>query len=176
MLTKRGIYDVFSDDLAKPLELEDFQLSRHHREGDATRSQHLAYHFHLSTRDMARLGYLMLQGGNWHGRQLIPADWVTKISTTVTPSVQMHPERAAKGHLGYGYLWWTLEEPEASALEGAYAARGAYGQYLLVVPKRRMVIAHKVAVDDSTNYETLREVSWREFILAAKMLVTAPCP
>ncbi len=30
----------------------------------------------LSTRDMARLGLLMLDKGTWNGKQIIPADWV----------------------------------------------------------------------------------------------------
>src|SRR5688500_16031275 len=49
--TGLGIYDALEKDLAIPLGMRDFDKSRHRREGNATRSQHLAYHMHFSTRD-----------------------------------------------------------------------------------------------------------------------------
>jgi CubicO group peptidase (beta-lactamase class C family) len=173
-LTKRSIYRAFADDLATPLQLEDFDLARHRRTGDRTKSRHAAYHFFLSTRDMARLGYLMLQHGNWRGQQLVPAEWVTQITTPVTAAAEMHPARTAKRRFGYSYLWWTLEEPANSPLNGAYMAWGVHGQYILVVPKRHMVIAHKRQVPVSGNWD----VSWvqpGDFLTAAKMLASTQC-
>lgn len=136
-LTGRGIYQTFADDLAAPLQLEDFDLIRHARSGNARRSEHLAYPFFLSTRDMARLGYLMLSRGNWHGQQLVPADWVAEITRQTTPAALMHPSHTARRGFGYGYLWWLLEEPPGSPLNGAYMAWGVHGQYILVIPKRQ---------------------------------------
>ena len=52
--------------------MEDFDRAAQRKMGDTTRWVHLAYHMFLSTRDMARLGYLMLREGNWKGRQLVP--------------------------------------------------------------------------------------------------------
>jgi CubicO group peptidase (beta-lactamase class C family) len=173
-LTKRSIYSAFAGDFANPLQLEDFDLSRHRRTGDLTRSEHAAYHFFLSTRDMARLGYLMLHQGSWRGKQLIPANWVAKIATAVTNASEMHPPRTANRHLGYGYLWWILEEPARSPLHGAYMAWGVHGQFILVVPKRQMVIAHKRQVPIAGKWD----VSWvnsAEFLAAARLLVDAPC-
>ncbi|MBD9667711.1 serine hydrolase [Variovorax sp. VRV01] len=173
-LTGRDIYRAFADDLATPLQLEDFDLARHARRGDARRSQHLAYPFYLSTRDMARLGYLMLRQGNWRGRQLVPAHWVRQMTSQTTPAAQMHPPHAARRGFGYGYLWWLLEEPQDSPLSGAYMAWGVHGQYILVVPKRDMVIAHKREVPVAGHWD----VSWVgpvAFLRAARMLAAAPC-
>lgn len=173
-LSGRSIYQAFADDLAKPLQLEDFELARHRRTGDIAKSVHQAYHFYLSTRDMARLGYLMLEDGNWRGQQLIPAAWVKTISSVVTPSAQMHPPHTARRHFGYGYLWWTLEEGADSPLYGAYMAWGVHGQYILVIPRQHMVIAHKRLVPVAGNWD----VSWvkpGDFLRVAKMLATAPC-
>ena len=36
---------------------------------------------------------------------------------------------------------------ETGAFEGAYAAQGAYGQYIIVMPKLDLVIAHKTRPD-----------------------------
>ncbi|MEO6855119.1 MAG: serine hydrolase [Rhodoferax sp.] len=173
-LTGRGIYQAFASDLAMPLQLQDFDLARHKRSGDARRSQHLAYPFYLSTRDMARLGYLMLRGGNWQGQQLIPADWIAQMTRQTTPAAQMHPAHTARRGFGYGYLWWLLEEPLDSPLNGAYMAWGVQGQYILVIPKREMVIVHKRQVPVAGNWN----VSWvgpTEFLHIAHMLVAAPC-
>ncbi|MGJ7565881.1 serine hydrolase domain-containing protein [Variovorax sp. GB1R11] len=173
-LTGRSIYQAFAEDLATPLRLEDFDLARHARSGDARRSQHLAYPFYLSTRDMARLGYLMLRQGNWQGRQLVPPEWVEQMTRQTTPAAQMHPPHTARRGFGYGYLWWLLEEPQDSPLSGAYMAWGVHGQYILVVPKRQMVIAHKRQVPVAGDWN----VSWVgpvAFLRAARMLAAAPC-
>lgn len=174
-LTGHGIYQAFADDLAAPLQLEDFDPARHARSGNAGRSEHLAYPFFLSTRDMARLGYLMLRQGNWRGRQLVPPDWVEQMTRQTTPAAQMHPAHTARRGFGYGYLWWLLErEPPDSPLHGAYMAWGVHGQYILVVPKRSMVIAHKRQVPVAGHWD----VSWvgpTEFLRAARMLATAQC-
>ena len=174
LLTGRDIYQAFADDLAIPLQLEDFDLARHAHSGDARRSQHLAYPFYLSTRDMARLGYLMLRQGNWRGQQLVPADWAKQMTSQTTTAAQMHPPHTARRGFGYGYLWWLLEEPQDSPLSGAYMAWGVHGQYILVVPKRDMVIAHKREVPVAGNWD----VSWVgpvAFLRAARMLAAAPC-
>lgn len=143
-LTGRGIYQAFADDLAAPLQLEDFNPARHGRSGDARRSEHLAYPFYLSTRDMARLGLLALNQGAWQGQQLLPRGWVGRMVQPSTPAAEMHPAHVARRGFGYGYLWWLLEqEPPDSPLHGAYMAWGVHGQYILVLPARSMVIAHK---------------------------------
>ncbi|MGH7556136.1 MAG: serine hydrolase domain-containing protein, partial [Longimicrobiales bacterium] len=54
--TGTNIYDALEEHLARPLRMQDFNRSIHERSGDTTRSIHKAYHMHLSTRDMARIG------------------------------------------------------------------------------------------------------------------------
>ncbi|QNK68538.1 serine hydrolase domain-containing protein [Variovorax sp. PAMC26660] len=173
-LTGRSIYRAFADDLAAPLMLEDFNVARHKRSGDSAKSEHLAYPFFLSTRDMARLGYLMLRQGNWRGQQLVPTAWVAQITQPVTTSAQMHPPHVARRGFGYGYLWWLLEEPADSVLSGAYMAWGVHGQYILVIPKRNMVIAHKRQVPVAGNWNPSTVVPG-DFLRAARMIATAPC-
>ena len=65
-------------------------------------------------------------------------------------------------------MWWLLEEPQDSPLSGGYMAWGVHGQYVLVVPKRQMVIAHKRQVPVAGNCN----VSWVgpvAFLRAARM-------
>jgi CubicO group peptidase (beta-lactamase class C family) len=86
----------------------------------------------------------------------------------------MHPPHVARRGFSYGYLWWLPEEPPDSPLSGSYMAWGVHGQYILVVPKRGMVIAHKRQVPVAGNWN----VSWvqpRDFLRAARMLATDAC-
>jgi CubicO group peptidase (beta-lactamase class C family) len=142
--TGRNIYDALESDLARPIGMEDFDRSAQQKSGDTTRSIHRAYHMWLSTRDMARLGHLMLRGGAWNGRQVIPADWARRISTPVTRARDMNPESLRGGRFGYGFLWWIFDGRTAiGPFEGAYTAMGAVGQYITVLPKLDMVVSHK---------------------------------
>ena len=148
IMTKRDIYDALESDLARPIGMQDFDRALHRKAGDSTQSRFLAYHMHFSTRDMARLGYLMLRQGNWNGRQLVPADWVVESTRAFTPVAELNPPEERSGPYGYGYLWWVWDGPRATgAFEGAYAARGAFGQYIIVMPKLDLVIAHKTRPD-----------------------------
>ncbi len=154
MLTEQSIYDAFGDKLAKPLGFQDWRRMIHIRNGDADRSEHLAYHFVLSTRDMAKIGELMLRDGVWQGEQVIEADWINRIRSVITPNSEMNPADVRDSEFGYGYMWWVWDGPKMTCeFEGAYSARGAYGQFITVLPKYDMVIAHKTYPDDRTSWE-----------------------
>lgn len=80
----------------------------------------------LRTRDYARFGQMIAQGGRWQGRQVVPADWVAEMTAPSAP-----------GGALYGYQWWI---PEGAA-PGEVMARGVYGQYIWIDPGRNIVIA-----------------------------------
>ena len=137
MKTGKSIFDVFDADFARPLQLQDWDRARHKRTGDATKSIHLAYYFHFSTRDMARVGELMLRKGKWGEKQLIPADWVEE---------SLRPYSSFPGGGGYGYMWWLeTDKKYPDAFRGVFAAHGMYGQYITVFPALDTVVAHKAA-------------------------------
>jgi CubicO group peptidase (beta-lactamase class C family) len=162
------VFDALQRDLATPLGMQDFDRSRHEKSGDLDRSQYPAYHMHLSTRDMARVGYLMLRKGRWAGREIVPSDWVDTIVSVVTPLEEMNPLPLREGYFGYGYMWWVWDGPEAvGPFEGAYTGRGAFGQYITVLPALDMVIAHKTAVPPRRN------TSWSDYEGILERLVAA---
>lgn len=167
--TGRNIYDALESDLARPIGMRDFERERHRRTGDTTVSRHLAYHIHLSTRDMARIGYLMLREGSWNGTQVVPREWVKRSTRAITPVHEMNPTPRRDGRFGYGYLWWVFDGRYGTgAYEGAYTGIGAYGQYITVIPALDMVIAHK------TNFgRTRRQVRHGDFFEMVDMIVAA---
>ncbi len=167
-LTGKNIYDALEQDLAIPIGMEDFDRLAQHKSGNTKRSRYQAYHIWLSTRDMARIGYLMLRHGRWKDTQIIPKNWAKKIVSVVTPSEDMNPTRIKNGEFGYGYMWWVWDGPEAvGPFEGAYSARGAYGQYITVLPKLDMVIAHK------TKAEYRRRTGWPEYKKLMDIIISA---
>jgi CubicO group peptidase (beta-lactamase class C family) len=161
-LTGRDIYDELQAQLAIPLQFEDWDRSAQHKEGDLTISKHPAYPIWVSTRDMARIGYLMLHEGQWNGRQVISSDWARRIVSVVTPVQEMNPVRRRDGYFGYGYMWWIWDGPKAvGPFKGAYSAVGAVGQWITVFPSLNLVVAHKThnIYGRSTN-----TASWQRII------------
>jgi len=166
--TKRSIYDELQAQLAIPLQFEDWDRSVHRKSGNLSISVNPAYHMHFSTRDMARLGYLMLNEGRWNGEEIIPREWAKRIVSVVTPLEEMNPPRRRDGYLGYGYMWWLWDGPRAvGPFEGAYTARGAMGQWITVFPALDLVIAHK------TNRVYRRTTSWSSYERFIELLFEA---
>lgn len=167
--THKSVYQLFDEDVAQALQLQDYKLSAQKKWGDRSKSKHLPYHFLLSTRDMARIGLLALHAGNWNGRQLIPADWMRLTTSIYTPSADMHPASTAARQVAYGYMWWVLEEPADSPLQGAYMAWGLHGQYLLVIPRLNMVVANQRRVPVEGKWD-VPKVGKNAFIHMVKLL------
>jgi CubicO group peptidase (beta-lactamase class C family) len=84
----------------------------------------------VTTRDYARFGQMMLQGGEWQGRQIVPRDWAMQSTA---------PQ--AKDGSGYGYQWWIAD----GAGPGEFNAQGIYGQYIWIDRTRNVVIAVNAA-------------------------------
>lgn len=137
-LTGKSIYTALEEDLALPLGFQDWDISKQRYGGNLKKSMHPAYHIYISTRDMARLGYLMLRKGAWEDKQIIAKDWHRKMISQHTKPEEVGPKKK----FGYGYMWW-LYNDQNPALKGAYAAHGAMGQYITIIPELDMVIAHK---------------------------------
>jgi len=143
-MTGKNIYDALRDDLAIPIGMQDFNREQHKKDENPARSQYPSYPIWLSTRDMARLGYLMLRKGKWRDRQVIPVEWVRRSTKVVTPIAEMHPETMQSGPFGFGTMWWVWDGPFASgAYRGAYTASGAHGQWITILPAQDLVVAHK---------------------------------
>ncbi|NQX95707.1 MAG: serine hydrolase, partial [Erythrobacter sp.] len=92
-----------------------------------------------TARDLARLGQLHLNDGLWNGERILPEGWADYVSDPSGP-------QPARG-MGYGAGWWTFARPEGNSFEGipddAFAARGNRGQYVVVVPSRKVVIVRR---------------------------------
>jgi hypothetical protein len=148
------IFDALEMELAIPLRFQDFERERHEKGGDPDRSIHPSYHMHLSTRDMARVGYLALRQGRWGDHRIISEEWMEKMTRPTTPVHEMNPEHRREGPHGYGYMWWVWDgEAATGPFQGAYTGVGAVGQYITVLPELDMVIAHKTVPGEGRRVE-----------------------
>lgn len=101
--------------------------------------------FNAVLRDYARIGLLMLEEGRANGRRLLSPEWVKETSTPAPG-----PDALAPLGLGYGYLWWTVNDTKA------FTALGGEGQFIFVDPESRTVIvkfSHMPIGAESTRAE-----------------------
>ncbi|MEO8019262.1 MAG: serine hydrolase [Pseudomonadota bacterium] len=152
-LTGRSLYRAFEEDVARPIGMQDWKIEVQPVRNDTGESAHPAQHFVLSTRDMARIGLLMLQGGRWGRRQVLPRSWIGLTTRITTPAAEVERTSPFVAGLGYGYLWWILDPAAhwAPGLSGAYTASGAFGQFITVLPALDLVVAHKTQAPSNLN-------------------------
>ena len=145
--TGRSVYQEIEEQLAKPLGFQDWNIKNQKRKASAKNSRYSAYHMYFSTRDMAKIGQLMLNEGEWEGKQVIPKSWIKRITTTVTPvdTVNQRYGRTKKSsvQMSYGYMWWVIESLGGRQYKNAFSANGFGGQFITVFPEEKMVVAFK---------------------------------
>lgn len=138
--TGEDIFASFARRIAGPIGMEDFSSADGQYVTEAA-SRHPAYRFNLSARDLARFGQLVLDGGAWQGRTLIPADWIRESTRPYS--------RTDHDDLGYGYLWWTLDAGRFGP--DAVMASGYGGQKLAILPAKQLVVVQLIEKRDGPH-------------------------
>jgi CubicO group peptidase (beta-lactamase class C family) len=139
LLVMRGLGAKLGDDgraLAFPFEglLWKIGMTRTVPETDWQGNFILSSQVWTTARDLARLGLLYQNDGMWNGERILPPGWGAYVS-------RHGPAQPASGY-GYGATFWTF--PAAAGLPpDAYVAQGNRGQYLAIVPSRRIVIVRR---------------------------------
>jgi CubicO group peptidase (beta-lactamase class C family) len=84
---------------------------------------------HARTEDIAKLGQLYLQRGQWNGAQLIPRQWVAEAtSKQIDNPGGLSPD----WRQGYGFQFWMARH--------GYRGDGAFGQFCVILPEHDAVI------------------------------------
>jgi len=88
----------------------------------------------LVPRDMAKIGQMVLDGGRWEGREVLPEAWIRA-------STQRYLD-AGQGGEGYGYLWWLMDAriPGSQDPVPAIFANGWGSQFIAVFPSLDLVV------------------------------------
>jgi CubicO group peptidase (beta-lactamase class C family) len=83
-------------------------------------------------RDYARFGSFMMNGGTIDGEPVLPAGWLAEATTA---------RMIGGSRVDYGYMWWAVPDARGALDDGAFSARGIFGQYLYVNPRHGILIA-----------------------------------
>lgn len=113
-----------------PLEIEDYYWKK--TPGGLPDTEGGLY---LKAEDLAKIGILVLNRGEWNGQQVVPRAWIEEMTSPQVPDVDPSDPY---WNYGYGYLWWLLPGLAQGELE-IIGALGYGGQFLLVVPDLDLV-------------------------------------
>lgn len=148
-ISKTTIHDAFLERIAAPIGMQDYRpedVQYLSRDDPSERfmkndSEHRAYVFMISTRDMARFALLYLAKGRWNDVQVVPESWVRRSTSESVPTLSfLRGDR-------FAYLWWVSEKDSdlGRAIEApSYKATGGRGHKAVVVPDLDLVVIHRL--------------------------------
>jgi len=132
--TEQALADAW---LFGPLGVQDYHWQSDEDDGATVAGNGL----HLKPRDLAKLGQLLLDRGQWQGQTVVSSAWLDEMTTSHILSDFLDEDGRP---IPYGYYWY--------AVPGGFAAWGNGGQYLLVDPARQLVIV-QIALPDTAGLD-----------------------
>ncbi len=162
----KSIGALFQQEIAKPIGMQDFRLSDveyttkdHPAEQHFNNvSEHRAYMFNISTRDLARYGVLYSACGKWKSRRIFSHEWALQSLDGIDTSIGRPEQYSETGFGDYGFLW-QVDRPGSrrygsmGTREPAYFATGNRGHLLAVFPYLDLIIAHQVGTRGGVSGE-----------------------
>lgn len=159
--TGKSVYELFYQHIAQPLGMsyqgtfekiypkpEDETLDFPDTDGfyqyELEKSKYPAYHFRLSSRDLALYGQLFLNKGKWNDKQIVPKEWIEY--STKPYNIEYKP-----AGLAYGVFWRVLMKTETRSSKSFYHT-GAGVHMLGIYPKSKVVLVHRVQTEQEYNY------------------------
>lgn len=115
------------------------------------------------SRDLAKLGQLVADGGRWQGRQVISKAWIDQALT-------VHAQ--AREDANYGYQFWNFQIPVTTADGGkattsAWAMSGNGGNYVFIVPEKKLVAVITRSSYNQRNVHPQSQQMFGDYLLKA---------
>lgn len=143
--TGKTLSDFVSEKLWRPLGAEHSALWSL----DKKNGHEKAYCcFNTNALDFARFGQLMLDSGKWNGASIIDTSYWRE---SITPC--NIPDEHGNICDYYGFQWWLLP-----SRPGVFYAQGILGQYIIVVPSKKIVIVRLGNISSNSIVRAL--VDW----------------
>lgn len=120
--TEQYLPSFIQHQLMLPMNIDNFQMLT-----SPSGRGYLAGNFYLRPIDFTKFGLLMLNQGQWNGKQLISKSWIKE---STSPKVD-------KGH---GYFWNLNEREVGGKIMKSVEAWGNGGQFLIIIPEIDMTI------------------------------------
>ncbi|MCX8995894.1 beta-lactamase family protein [Rhizobiaceae bacterium BDR2-2] len=151
-VTGRPVHDYLDEKIFRPMSMSPSMTWDVGPDGVNTGGNGMS----CTALDMLKLGILHLQGGAWQGRQLLPRQWVADATALQVRDVvlgvftgdhYLGPGEEGDGspaarREGYGYQWWR-------GPHNSFSANGLFGQYCIVLPEQKAVVAFTGGLADS---------------------------
>jgi hypothetical protein len=115
----------------------------------------------LKTEDIAKTGQFYLQKGGWHGKQILPREWIeeaTSFKIEQAPKLPQAEKDSSDWMQGYGYQF-------SLCRNNGYRGDGAYGQFMIVMPDQDAVI---VMTAEKANMQPQLNLVWKYLLPAIK--------
>ncbi len=101
---------------------------------------------HISARELARFGYLLMHKGLWNGKEVVPSWWIDKATKS---SQNLNPD--------YGYTFWTNSNGTRwpGLPKDMFALEGYNSNRCYVIPSKEMVVVRVGAGPNQWNEQLL---------------------
>ncbi len=134
--TGMSIGEFMEENLAKPLGMQDF-TKENVIVGDPwffpkKKSLHKQYYIYMSTRDLARIGAMVANNGQWGEKQVVPKNWI-KESTTEYSHIKDSHDR----YDGVAYQWY-LDSRNKTIWADGYGER-----FLIINPENKLTLVEQ---------------------------------
>jgi CubicO group peptidase (beta-lactamase class C family) len=124
--TRTWLPEYFDRTVARPLQFGPYYFNL-----QPTLEGYLAGGLRIMPRDLLKIGQVYLDGGTWHGRRIVSADWVRRSTMQqVADSTQSAD----------GYAWHRSVLKVGDRTYREYEANGNGGQFVIVVPELELVV------------------------------------
>lgn len=110
----------------------------------------------VPTEALAKFGQFLLQQGRWNGRQLLPAAWIEEATGFQIQQTEPAKHSRPDWFKGYGYQFWRCRHD-------AFRGDGAYGQFMVVMPKQDAVVA---ITAETSNMQGVLDQVWEHLLPA----------
>lgn len=159
--TGATIYDLFYKHIAQPLGMayankyitvtdpdEDWDIPDvdGFYQYETSKSRFPAYHFRLSTRDLALYGELYLNKGKWGDQQIVPEQWIERSTKPYSLTNKFYG-------IAYGMLWNVLIPNENRQTKSFYHT-GTGVHMLGIYPGSNLVLIHRVNTEKHYTFNT----------------------
>ncbi len=117
----------------------------------------------MRPRDMAKFGQLVVSGGLWRGKQVVPARWIDAIRSPGRPtrwswtdSVSSAPEMRRQSR--YQYQWFQTLMPHRTGDVVLYHSWGNGGQFVIAIPDLDLVVTTTAANYGAKRVEKQKQI------------------
>ena len=108
---------------------------------------------YLKAGDLSKCGQLLLNEGEWQGKQLIPAAYIREATRKQIDTSHFNEPFATDDHRGgYGYQLWKNRYPDT------YRMDGFYGQYNVILPQKGAVVTF--VSNEPKKMTAILELTW----------------